>query len=76
MTYKIDPIISRICSPVVLEIGATRKRYCSGVEAAEDMYRDRYQIETIRAEFDMVVIRLALCEGPAAFGPEPISFFD
>lgn len=60
MTYKLNPIIERIQSPVLIITPDGEKRsYISGTEAAADVFDRNYQIASIKAENGTVVITLS-----------------
>lgn len=60
MTYKLNPIIEKVCSPVVLMLpGNETREYRDGKSACADTFNRNYQIKSISAEGSTVIIRLA-----------------
>ena len=59
MTYKLNPAIAKITSPVTLIFpGGARHSYTSGAAVAEKTFNERYRVTEIRAAGDVVEIRL------------------
>ena len=62
MTYKLNPIIEKVRSPVVLMLPSEQREYRSGTEAAADTFASNYQIKSISAEESAVVIVMVEAE--------------
>ena len=59
MTYKLNPAIAKITSPVTLIFpGGARHEYSSGTAVADQVFNERYRVTEIRAAGDVVEIRL------------------
>ena len=59
MTYKLNPELRLITSPVTLIFpGGARHEYSSGTAVAEKTFNERYRVAEIRAAGDVVEIRL------------------
>ena len=59
MTYKLNPSLGKIKSPVVFIFpGGERRRYQNGMEVVETVFDHRYLIESLRAVGDVVEIDL------------------
>ena len=59
MTYKLNPELRLITSPVTLIFpGGARHEYSSGTAVAEKTFNERYRVTEIRAAGDVVEIRL------------------
>ena len=71
MTYKLDPVVEKIKSPVVLIIGDKKKSYESGKNAAEDVFDKRYVVESLRSAGEAIEVELKIA--PPLDGEE--SFF-
>ena len=71
MTYKLDPVIEKIKSPVVLNFGDEKKEYESGAAACDAVFEERYVIDTIRPAGEAIEVELKLA--PPLDGEE--SFF-
>lgn len=66
MTYKLNPIIERIQSPVRLLLpDGERRDYGSGTATCKDTFTRNYQIKTITADKGTVVIELVEADNPA-----------
>ena len=63
MTYKLNPIIEKIVSPVSIVLPSEQREYRSGAEAAADTFSRNYQIESITAEGSVVIVSLVENEG-------------
>lgn len=78
MTYKLNPELRKIQSPVVLVFpsGETRKYEC-GYAVAEVDYEQRYLIQEIRAMDNVIEVKLIECAPPDMnwAGEETVSFF-
>ena len=60
MTYKLNPIIEKIVSPVSIVLpGNEMREYRDGAEAAADTFKSNYQIKSISTDGGTVIIRLA-----------------
>lgn len=78
MTYKINPIIEKIQSPVTIILpDDTTREYASGAEASKDTFDKNYVISSITAEDGTVVITLSESQtaGSSWIGEEQTSFF-
>ena len=59
MTYKINPEVSKIESPIVLVFpNGEKKSYHSGIDVAEAAFDRRYIISTLKAVDDKIEIDL------------------
>ena len=59
MTYKLNPELRLITSPVVLLFpNGARHSYTSGAAVADQVFNERYRVTEIRAAGDVVEIRL------------------
>ena len=59
MTYKLNPIIEKIASPVKLILAGDEERnYGSGTDASNDSFEKNLIIDKIRAEGGVVVVEL------------------
>ena len=56
--YKLEPIVKKISSRIVVCIGDQKLEYCSGTELSEARFDKRYIIDKIFAENDRVCIVL------------------
>ena len=78
MTYKLNPELRKIQSPVVLVFpdGETREFEC-GFAVAEADFEQRYLIQAIRALDSIIEIKLIECDSPDMYwaGEAPVSFF-
>ena len=65
MTYRLNPIIECILSPVTIIFPDTgQKSYGSGAEAAADTFDKQFNIRNIRAEDSTVVIEMEVAGLP------------
>ena len=61
MTYKLNPILDKILSPVVLILPeGKRVEFINGKEASEHIFNEKYKIVSIRAIKETVEIELKL----------------
>ena len=77
MTYKLEPWITRIVSPVELVIpDGTRKKYINGSAAAADIFDRHYVVEKIEALGGEIVLTLKEVEvaGSTWIGEEQTFF--
>ena len=59
MTYKLNPAIGKIESPIVLIFpGGEKRNYKNGAGGVEDVFDHKYLIESLRAVGDVVEITL------------------
>lgn len=59
MTYKLNPELRLITSPVALIFpGGVRHQYSSGAAVAEKTFNERYRVTEIRAAGDVIEISL------------------
>ena len=59
MTYKLNPEIGKIQSPVILILpDGERRKYINGAAVAEDVFDQRLLIDTVRAVGNTVEIKL------------------
>lgn len=60
ITYKLEPIVSKIVSPVAFILpDGERKEYSSGTEACEDKFDHKYVVERIQALEGSIEIELS-----------------
>ncbi len=72
MTYKIDPIVELISSPVTLVMpNGDEKRFTSGRLASIAVFKQRYVIDNITAVDNVVIINVVEASAPVGEG----SFF-
>ena len=64
MTYRLNPVIEKIESPVTIVLLDTgqEKKYSSGAEATRDTYDHGYNIHSIKAEDGVVFIEMEVME--------------
>lgn len=63
MTYKLNPALGKIVSPVVMVLpDGNRQRYGSGAELEKAVFKKRYQVKALRAVEDTVELVLAESE--------------
>lgn len=63
MTYKLEPGLSRITSPVSFLLpDGKRIEYCSGAEACEVVFEHKYVVESMRAVNSSIEIILSEVE--------------
>lgn len=59
MTYKLNPAIAKITSPVTLIFpNGTQHSYASGAAVAEKTFNERYRVTEIRAAGGVIEISL------------------
>ena len=59
MTYKLNPSLEKIQSPVILILpDGERREYINGVTVVEDVFDHKYLIEAVRAVGNTVEIKL------------------
>ena len=78
MTYKLNPEIRKILSPVVLIFpDGMKQQYLDGNAATEAVFDRKYVVSTIRAEDDIIELMLVEQETPSMNwnGEAAISFF-
>lgn len=56
--YKIDPIVKKISSEIVVCTGDQKLEYCSGIELSKAQFDKRYVIDGIYAENERIIIVL------------------
>ena len=56
--YKMDPIVKKISSEIVVCIGGQKLEYCSGIELSKAQFDKRYVIDRIYAENERIIIVL------------------
>jgi hypothetical protein len=56
--YKIDPIVKKISSKIVVCTGDQTLEYCSGIELSKAQFDKRYVIDRIYAENERIIIVL------------------
>ena len=78
MTYKIDPAVKRIQSPILLKTDETESGYENGEALAEASFPKRYEISAMTAEDSRIVIRLKERKEsvPAELSGRTVSLFD
>ena len=78
MTYKLNPEIRKILSPVVLVFpDRTKQQYEDGNTAADAVFDRKYVISTLQAVDDIVELKLVEQEAPNMnwSGESATSFF-
>ena len=78
MTYKLNPAIEKIISPVVLLLpDGTRHTYENGKSVCEAVFEQRYTVKEIRAAENTVELTLEEMTVPMiqSIGEEQVSFF-
>ena len=78
MTYKLNPAIRKIVSPVKMVFpDGSEQSFKSGLEASQAEFDKRYVIHSMSAENSTVVMYLTEVEGPLMnwVGEEAVSFF-
>lgn len=78
MTYKLNPEIRKIESPVWLSFpDGTKQQFENGKAAADAMFDHKYLISTIRAVNDIIELKLVEQEAPNMnwSGEDATSFF-
>lgn len=78
MTYKLNPEIRKILSPVVLVFpDGTKQQYESGKASADAVFDYKYVISTMRAVNDIIELKLVEQEAPIMnwSGESATSFF-
>ena len=79
MTYKMNPALRKVKSPVVLVFpDGSNKSYRLGEDVVEDSFEKAYQIDTIKADGDTIQIILKereILEIQNWNGEEAVSFF-
>ena len=79
MTYKLNPAIGKIESPVILCLPSGEKReYQNGAAVVEDVFDRRFLIESLRAVGDTVEVVLSEnteMNSSTWIGEEQTSFF-
>ena len=81
MTYKLNPALSKIQSPLLLLIDGEETEYRNGKALAEQVFEKNYLVDSISAKADRIVI--SLTENPNAtpngdlwnHDPDSLSFF-
>lgn len=78
MTYKLNPIIEKIESPVIIRIPGEQRIYESGRAAAADVFDRNFAISALRADGGNVVITLSELQVGAVtwIGEEQENLFD
>lgn len=78
MTYKLNPVIRKIISPIVLIFpDGTKQQYEGGKAAADAVFGHKYVISTMHAVNDFIELKLVEQEAPIMnwSGEEPSTFF-
>ena len=78
MTYKLNPEIRKIISPIVMIFpDGTKQQYGSGKAAADAVFDHKYLISTLRALNDAIELKLVEQEAPIMnwSGESAASFF-
>lgn len=73
MTYKLNPAIAKITSPITLIFpNGARHSYTSGAAVAEKTFNERYRVAEIRAVESVIEIKLESMTTPVinAIGEE------
>lgn len=58
MTYKLNPVIGKITSPVIVSVGDTELFFDNGKQAAEYSFDSVYDIDEISASDNVIHLRL------------------
>lgn len=65
MTYKLNPEIRKIISPIVMIFpDGTKQQYESGKAAADAVFDHKYLISTVRAVDNIIELKLVEQEAP------------
>lgn len=78
MTYKLNPEIRKIISPIVLIFpDGTKRQYESGKDAVDAVFDHKYTISTLCAVNDIIELKLVEQEAPIMnwSGESATSFF-
>ena len=78
MTFKLNPEVRKIISPVILVFpDGSQKEYECGSQVADAGFDHRYIIESLKAEDGVVILTLAeqKIQGVNWTGEEEVSFF-
>lgn len=78
MTYKVNPNVSKITSPVVTVIDGKETRYENGAVLANAEFDENYVIASIAAKGDTVVLTMVKntrLNEMTWIGEEAVSFF-
>lgn len=78
MTYKLNPEIRKILSPVILIFpNGDKREYDNGKKAADDTFACKFTVSEMRAVDGKVEIKLTELEAPNMnwSGEESVSFF-
>ena len=77
MTYKLNPALRKIQSPITLVIDGAETAYPNGAVLTEQIFEKRYTVESMTARDDRIVIELK--EAPQtpdlALCPNELNFF-
>ncbi len=59
MTYRLDPVVKLIASPIIVAFpNSTTHKYSSGEEVAQAVFDKLYKIRKITADGSLVVLEL------------------
>ncbi len=78
MTYKLNPEIRKIISPVVLVFpDGNKQEYDNGEKITEDSFKRKFMVTEIRAVNEKIEVKLTEQEAPNMTwsGEEAVSFF-
>ena len=78
MTYKLNPELKKIQSPITLVLpDGSRSEYQSGTDVTSEMFEKRYTVSSMRAIENSIEIRLeeASVNEINWIGEEAVSFF-
>ena len=78
MTYKLNPEIRKIISPVVLVFpDGNKQEYDNGEKITEDSFNRKFMVTEIRAVNEKIEVKLTEQEAPNMTwsGEEAVSFF-
>lgn len=65
MTYKLEPSLARISSPVILILpGGEKKEYENGTEVCRAVFKHRYRVVEVRAIENKIKISLEESDEP------------
>lgn len=79
MTYKLNPDVKKITSPVVLVVDGVQQEYPNGMALSEVSFEKQYLVSSLSAQDGKVVIsikeNMQINDTSWANG-KPVSFFD
>ena len=72
MTYKLEPILDKITTPILLKRGDVCRQYKNGKAVTEETFGEKYEIKSIKAEGNMIIVEI---QQTKLLNQECISFF-